>query len=430
MATVLHKSSKSDTALLLDRDTTTINVDLGPERQNLTSAGTYLSEANSARTAINAPRNLTVVLSMRSTDSGVIAQLGNAVTHSYRISLSASVISVSEAGVVRTSVTMPGLVAGFRKCLIHWSQRHEGASVVSELALYNFTTLAWAFSTATHAAATPVATDTLTVAAATSGASAYTGALSAITAVHIGRRFRSTTESAGDHVGDPAAPTITGVRRVPMLTGASTDLAIAGEGSFAGPSFLMAAAATRKADSRAVGGFVNVLPTTPVTEAVAPNPVRFYCDTPDGVAGYQLCIRYLFHGYLSPKVNSARVRIHVRAYDTLGGGATISPVRFRSYSLAHLPVGVADQPEMTYSRGPIASITTPSATGVWVDLGVVKLVREPSGLSYFALGFKIDSAVNEGVTFATGWQLNAITVDPFAADLSSGGYGDFDKEGG
>jgi hypothetical protein len=430
MATVLHKAAKSCTALLLDHDTTTINVDLGPERQNLTNAGTYLSEANSARTALNAPRNLTVVLNMRSTDSNVILQLGNAGTYSYRVSLAASVVSVAEAGVVRTSATMPGLVAGFRKCLIHWSQRLEGASVVSELALYNFVSATWAFSTATHAAATPVATDTLTVAAATSGASTYTGALSAITAVHIGRRFRSTTETAGDWVGDPAAPTITGLHRMPMLTGASTDLAIAGEGSFAGPSILMAAAATRKADSRAVGGFVNVLPTTPVTELVSPSPTRFYRATPDGVAGWQLCFRYLFHGYLSPKVNSARVRIHVRAYDTLGGGGTISPCRFRSFSLAHLPVGVPNQPDMTFSRGPIASIITPSATGVWLDLGICKLVREPSGLSYFALGFSIESAVNEGVTFSTGWLLNAITVDPFAADLSSGGFGDFDKEGG
>src|SRR5688572_892078 len=114
MATVLHKASKSDTALLLDRDTTTINVDLGPERVNLMNAGTYLTEASSARTAINAPRNLTVVLSMRSTDSGVVVQLGNAGTYSFRISLAASVISVAEAGVVRTSATMPGLVAGFR----------------------------------------------------------------------------------------------------------------------------------------------------------------------------------------------------------------------------------------------------------------------------------------------------------------------------
>jgi len=413
--------------LLLDIDTAAVNVDLGPERLNLTNAGTYLTEANSIRSALTAPRNVLVSVGMRTTDSGVILQLGTAVSYSYRISLSASVVSVFEAGFLRTSVTMPGLVAGFRKCLISWSQRVEGGNVVSELACYNFATLAWAFATATHTAATPVATDTLTVAAATSGAAAYTGGLSAFWAVHIGRRFRSTTECAGDFIADPAAPSITGLRRSPMLTGASTDLGIAGEGSFAGPSFLMAAAATRQADSRATGPFVNVLPTTPVTELVLSSPLRFYRPTPDAVAGYQLCIRYLFHGYLSPTVNAARARIHVRAYDTLGG-ATISPVRFRGFSIANLPVGVPNQPKLTWSRGAIVSVTTSSTTGVWVDLGVINLVRESSNLSYFALGFKIDSAVGEGVSFQTGWMLNAITVDPLTLDMSDGGNGD--TEGG
>lgn len=426
--TVLHKASKSDTALLIDIDTASVNVDLGPERLNLTNAGTYLTEANSARSALAAPRNVLVSVSMRSTDSGTISQLGNAGAYSYRISLSGSVVSVAEAGILRTSVTMPGLVAGFRKCLVAWSQRVEGANVVSELACFNFSTLAWAFATATHAAATPVATDTLTIAAATGGTSAYTGGLAAIWAVHIGRRHRSTTESSGDWVGDPAAPSITGLRRSPMLTGASSDLGIAGEGSFAGPSFIMAGAATRQADSRAVGPFVNVLPTTPFTEQVLSSPLRFYRPSPDAVSGWQLCIRYLWHGHLSPMVNAARARVHIRAVDVLGGGPTISPIRFRGFSIAHLPVGVPNQPKLTWSRGSIASVTSPNTNGTWIDLGIINLVREPSGLSYWALAFKIDAAVGEGVSFSTGWSLQAITVDPFTLDLSDGGYGD--TEGG
>lgn len=428
MPTTLHPGSKSCTTVLLDIASAAINVDLGPHRTSLTNAGTYLNEANSARSAIAAPRNVTVVASMRTSDSGTLLMLGGLVTYSYRITLSTGVISCAEDGILRVAVAMPGLTGSFRKCLVHWSQRVEGVNVVSELAVYNFSALTWAFATATHAAGTPSATDSLTVCAATSGASVYTGGLAAIAAVHIGRRFRTTTEAAGDWVGDPAPPTITGLRRTPALTGPAAELGFVSEGNFAGPGFLMAGAATRAADSRCVGPFVNIVTTTPTSELLVSTPVRFYRPTPDAASGWQLCVRYLWHGFLSPKTNAARVRAHIRGFDETHAGATISPIRFRGFSLAHLPVGLPNQPAMTWTRTGIASITSVSATGVWIDLGVLQLVREPSGLSYFALGFKLEPAVGEGTSFDTAWQLNAITVDPFTLDVGGGGNGD--TEGG
>lgn len=425
MPTALHRLSKSDTVLLLDAAVADIFVDLGPERTSLDDLTTWIEESPSARAAIAEPRNVSIVFDMGTDDAGTLLQLGNAVSYSYKITVLAGVVSVAEAGVTVASVDLPEPAKDPIPVLVHWSTRVEGSRVVTELAIYNYTDGLWAFTTATHAAATPVATDTLTIGAGFAGASPYTGGIAAVSAVHIGRRFHATTEAAEDWVSESTPPSFDGYDRTPLLTGASSDLAIAGEGSFAGPSLLWAGAATRQAAQRCVGPFVNARPVQPAAEYLPSFPAHFYRATPDGVTGWQWCVRYLWHGYLSPKVNVAQVRAHVRCYDTFGE-SVISPCRFRSYSIADLPVGVPG-PAMTYYRGSIVTVTSTSASGVWLDLGVVRLARSASGLSYFALGFFVDATEDEGDLYSTTWQLNALTVDPYAKNLDGGGDGDIDE---
>jgi hypothetical protein len=421
--TALHTASKSDTILLLDYATGDIFEDKGPERTNLDDQTTYLDETPSARAAVGAPRNITIKLQMQSGWSGVLLELGRgAGNYSYRVSLSAGVLSFAEETLLRAAVTVPGLTGSDRLVLINWSQRVEGANVIDEIAVGNLTTGEWAFGRGSHTALVPVSTDDLTVSAAAGGASTYTGTIAAYQGVHIGRRLRTAAEAFEDWGTLSAVPTFDGFARDPLLTGSASELVIANEGSLTGPSYLLSGAATRQAAQRGVGAFVNLSIRSPNAELIAASPVRFYKATPDGVAGWQWCIRYLWHGYLSPKVNVARVRIHVRAYDSMGGGATISPVRFRSYSIADLPLNGAPS-VMTYNRGAITSITAVSVAGVWVDLGLVTLSRDAKGLSYFALGFLIDSEGKEGITFVTAWKLNAITVEPYAKDLAEGGKG-------
>lgn len=422
--TIWPSNSKADTALYLDADLADIFEDYGPERTNLVDQSTYADEANSARTAIDAPRNITVKLRMRSGWSGTIIELGNAVAYSWRILLSGGLVYALEGGSIRAAVNVPG-AAVEETVLIHWSTRMSGASVVSELAVYNYDQDAWAFVTATHADATPTATHKLTVAARFGGAGAYSGGLGAILAVHIGRRFHSTAEASEDWVLKSTPATFTGYDRSPVLTGPAAELAIAGEGSLAGPSLIWAGAATRQAANRTTGPFVNATITTPAAEYNTNYPAQFYRPTPDSWG--LLCIRYLWHGYLGPRVNVARVRIHVTAYDLFGGG-TISPLRFRSYSIANLPTGPnADM--MTFHRGAVVSLTSPSAAGgEWIDLGLVRLARSSSGLSFFALGFLLASTASEGAIYSTTWELNAITVDPFAKSLDDGGQGDIDEK--
>ncbi|MBA3546009.1 MAG: hypothetical protein H0T76_05980 [Nannocystis sp.] len=238
-------------------------------------------------------------------------------------------------------------------------------------------------------------------------------------------RAGGTSESWG---AESAPSTFTGYDRGPFLTGPAEEFGIASEGALTGPSLIWAGAATRQAGQRGVGPFVNLNIGSPAVEGVTADPVHFYRDAPDG-GGWQWCQRYHYHGDLSPKVNVAVVRIHVRAYDLFdSGGAVISPVKFRSYSVADLPLNGSPK-ALTYYRGPITTVTTTSLAGEWLDLGTVRLARGDAGLSYFMLGFFIDVDPDEGVLFSTKWILNAISVVPFAKDLSGGGFGgDIDKE--
>lgn len=423
MPTALHRLSKSDTVLLLDAAVADIFVDLGPERTSLDDLTTWIEESPSPRAALGAPRNVAMVVSLAADDTGILLHMGDAVGFSYRILVTDGVITVYDGSSLSCEMPSPSKTPAL--VLIHWSTRIDGTSIVNELAIYNFTSESWAFASATHAGATQNPAHTLTIGAGFGGSTAYSRGLGAILAVHIGRRFHATTEAAEDWVSESTPPAFDGYDRTPLLTGASSDLAIAGEGSFAGPSLLWAGAATRQAAQRCVGPFVNARPVQPAAEYLPSFPAHFYRATPDGVTGWQWCVRYLWHGYLSPKVNVAQVRAHVRCYDTFGE-SVISPCRFRSYSIADLPVGVPG-PAMTYYRGSIVTVTSTSASGVWLDLGVVRLARSASGLSYFALGFFVDATEDEGNLYSTTWQLNALTVDPYAKNLDGGGDGDIDE---
>lgn len=426
--TALHANSKSDTAVLLDSASVALYVDHGPERTDLTDLTTYLEEAPSARSAIDAPRNITAKVIMRSTSDGHILELGTAAkVYSYKITMpNPGEVVCAEAGLVRATLNVPGLSGVDSTILINWSQRIEGSNVVDDVAIGNLTTGAWVFASGSHAASTPVSSHTLTIGATYGGTGNYSGGIAGIKAVHIGRRFHSATEATEDWDTQSSAPAFDGLDRTPVLTDNAATFTIAAEGNLCGPAYLLTGAATRQAAQRNVGSLVNVHINTPYGERVASSPARFYRPTPDGVAGYQWCVRYLWHAYIGLKVNVAQVRIFVRAYDLIAN-ATISPVRFRAYSVAGLPLNGQPSP-LTYYRGAIVSLTTSDSIGQWVDLGVLRLARDDAGLSYFCLGFKIDSAVGEGAGFITTWKLDAITVDPYVKTLSGGIGGDLDKE--
>lgn len=424
MTTALHRLSKSDTVILLDAALADLFVDHGPERTSLDDLTTWFEESPSPRAAISAPRNVAILVNMAADDTGILLRMGDAGSLGYRVYVADGVVYVSDGSSVECEMPEPSKTPAI--ILIHWSTRlDDSGDIVNELALYNFTAGLWTFASGTHAPATQNPAHTLTIGAGLGGSTAYSRGVGAIYAVSIGRRFHSTTEAAEDWVNESTPPAFDGRDRTPLLTGAD-DLGIASEGMLAGPSLLWAGAATRQAAQRCVGPFVNARPAVPATEYVTGYPLQFYRATPDGATGWKWCIRYLWHGYLSPKVNVAQVRAHVRCVD-LFGNEVISPVRFRSFSVAGLPTGEPG-PAMTYYRGPIVSVTTPAPAGEWLDLGVVRLARSASGLSYFALGFLVDATEDEGAEYDTIWHLSALTVDPYTKDLETGGHGDVDEK--
>lgn len=415
--TDLHRNSKSSSAILLDSALSDIFVDLSRERTSLSEGAGYLYENPSARTAIDAPRSVSFTVDLVTDSSGVMVFHGDAGGYGYRVSIAAGVISCAAGGVVQVSATVPGLSGVSGLVLVHWAARPYDGSVRSELALYNFTTEEWAVVGATHAAVATTASHNLVIGAAHAGGSAFSGGFDDIHTLRIDRRFVATTEAARDFVADVTPPTLTGESREPFPTGPAEQLEIVNDGNLAGPSYLIAGAATRQADQRLVGPFVNLTINDPPFELVVTDPPQWYRASPDGWG--QWCIRYLWHGYLSPQVNVAHVRVHVRVAEG-DSGETTSPVRFRAYSAANILEGKP----LAYYRTAAHSILAPNGAGAWVDLGELKLRREPSGLSYIALGFLIDATEDEGVEYSTGWKLNAITVDPYSRDLGGGGVGD------
>ncbi|HEY0132434.1 MAG TPA: hypothetical protein VGB85_00105 [Nannocystis sp.] len=399
-------------------------VDVSEQRTSITNNTSYVSETASARTAIAAPRTICVVVDMTSTSSGRLIQHGSgASAYGYAINKTGTSIACAENNLGRITVTVPGLTAVARKVLVHWAQRVEGASVVSECAVYNFFTLEWNFGSAVHAAYAPLATDKLTIGASSTGSSAYSLSMTAFHAVSIGRRFHSTTETSLDFVSTPTPPTMLGRRRTPLPTGVAASLAIVGDGQFAGPQYLMALAATRESDSRLVTPLVNIVVANPTSEVLAPT-ARYKRAAP-GAPTYRLSTRWLWCAVPGPKVNAARCRIHVAVTGTGG----VCPIYFRLYSLANLPMGQVNPPQLVSYFSPTVSIAASTgAAGVVLDLGMVRLARDDAGLT--ALALALDFNHGGGDAFATNVKIRAVSIEPYSADLSGGGFGDVDdKEG-
>jgi len=295
--------------------------------------------------------------------------------------------------------------------------------VLSEVAVYNFVTGEWAFGSAVHAAFTTTTTHTFTIGAVTAGAQLYTLGITAIHSVAVGRRFHSTTESNIDFAVPPTPPAMPGRRRSPLPTGPSSEIAITGDGHFAGPQYLMALASTRESDSRLVTPLVNLVIANPYSEVVTPT-ARYHRLAP-GTTTYRFNTRWLWHAWPGDKVNAARCHIHVAVTGTGG----VCPIYFRVYSLANLPMGQKNAPPLVwYSTTTVSIVASTGAAGAWLDLGILRLARDDDGLTALALALDFNHGL--GDSYVTNVKVRAVTIEPFSADLSGGGMGDVDEKKG
>ena len=234
MTTAISTYAKPDTVLLLDMVATDPWIDLSQHRTNLADNTTYVSEANSARTALDAPREIAIVVTVESGEEGILAQLGDAGGYSWRVRISGDVVEVAENALLRASADLPAVSKSPLAFLIHWSTHPDGVSGVRhELAVYNFDAGEWAHAQATTGAGTMDATDTLTIGAGYSGAAPFDGGIAALGKVRVGRRFHSGCEAAEDFVAETTPPAVTMVRRGAPLVPDRSTLDIADDGAFA-----------------------------------------------------------------------------------------------------------------------------------------------------------------------------------------------------
>lgn len=214
MTTAISSYAKPDTVLLLDMLATDPWIDLSQHRTDLADNTTYVSESSSARTALGAPREIAIVVTVESGQEGILAQLGDAGGYSWRVRISADMVEVAENSILRASVELPSASKSAQAYLIHWSIHEDGVGGVRhELAVCNLDTEEWDHAQATTGAGTMDATDTLTIGAGYSGASPFDGGLAAIGKVRIGRRHHSGCEAAEDWLGLTTPPAMTQVRR-------------------------------------------------------------------------------------------------------------------------------------------------------------------------------------------------------------------------
>lgn len=415
--TVFSRLSKACTTFLSEPNgagAAALIVDVSQERTNLTNNATYASESSSARNAIDAPRSISVVVDMRSTDLRPLVELGAAGSYSYQVTSNAGLVLVNENNSPVTSVTVPGLIATFRKVLIHWAVRPAELGNVHELSVYNFVTGAWAYSTAAVVSFTPNAGHTLTIGASFGGASPYTGGLTAFHVVRIGRRFVTGTEAKEDFVEEATPPVMEGRNRSPLLTGISSELMIASAGEFAGPQYLLALAATRQADSRFMSPLVNVVHRDPAIEDNSFAPSRYYRRAPDDPE-YRFCARYLWHAPVS-MANRARCRVHVEAYNVGGPGDPICPLYFRVYSIEDFLSDVEANYNIQKWRhtGTHKPFDEPTGSpGIWVDLGSVKLLTNGARFTALTLAFSFNLDDGDILEGQTAFKVKAVTIEPY-----------------
>lgn len=423
MTTPISSYAKPDTVVLLDTSAGDIFVDGSQYRANLTDNTTYVDEPYSARVAFRAPREIAIVVSASSDNSGVLAELGNAGGYSWRVKINASnEVEVAEESILRASVELPALSKDAVDYLIHWSMHITTAGYVRhELAVYNFDADEWAHAQATHSESFASSGHTLTVGAAFGGADAYDGGLAAISKFRVGRRFHSLTEAAEDWIGLTTPPAVTMVRRSAPLVPDRWSTDLAQEGAFAGPAYLWSGHAFEQADRRLVSPLVNLRVHDPISirhDAATQATTESWWRLAPGSSTMYLALPYLFACPVPGKVNRAHVRLFVR--QTIEIGEETAEVRYRAFSMAGLPLVGEPIPALSYRRTAIATCAVNhggTGMGEWLDLGALTLQVDAWGMTWIAVGIEFDEdSLRVGDTRA---HIHAVTVEPYA--VASGG---------
>lgn len=418
MPTAISRLSKPDTLYLAEPDgagAAALATDLSEARINITNGTTYAYENSSARTAVDAPRAIEVVVDATASDSGILVQHGNAGGYGYRMRINAtSQVEIAEGGVLLARASLPSVGAVAQRYAIGWSTFEIPGGVRSELTVICIDTAEVEFAFAEHVASSTSASDTLTVAAGIGGSSAYSGGVAAFHKVRISARHHSQVEVHEDLVAQRTPPTVTEARRAPPLVLDRSSLLVADDGAFIGPAQLMAGASFRDSERRLIGSLVNMRSASPMLISnIYSAP---WWRLAPGETTYRMCISYLWCSPVPPTCNRARVRIFVRQGCT--GYAESVPFKWRAYSISGLPLANAnDEPPMQALAYRTATVSLEAqhvvGDGEWVDLGALKLARDAFGLTFIALAVNIDDdAPSEQADLSYAY-VSAFVADPY-----------------
>lgn len=418
MPTILDRNSKADTMFLglkADGGPADMAVDQSQERTDLTDNTTYLQETSSARLAITYPRELSVCFTKKTGDAGILVNHGtsNGVSWTYRMRVSGNDLDCSENGVLRVSVTLPGVAGTDRRFLAHWSTRQDlfdPTKVRSELSVYNFTTGVWAHAFATHSAATTNVAWDFNVGGYGAGTLAYD--VGDMDTVRVGKRFHSQAEAHEDWVAESTKPDLLGRVRDAALPIAA-DIGI--EGEFAGPAYLWAGATARDVDRRLVSPLVNVrLPSEFViakADYLDSGSRRLYRTAP-GDPQFYLAAQHWWYVPVPPHMNKARVRIFVRMFTVDEGPCSMI---FKAVSWANFPFAgePAKTPVIYRTGGTFLSEDHASGGGEWVELGDLHLARDEFGCTSICIAHSFEFGVDSEAADDTRFAVLAVTVEPY-----------------
>lgn len=422
-----NRNSKADTRLLCTQ-ALDLFVDQSQWAGDLDDQTTYLT-STSTRLAVRSPREISVVASIGTLDTGVILNWGNVAgtVYIYRITIGVggAVVFGHDSATLAT-ILPPNISGTARNYLIHWSTDYDdfAGTYFSQIAIFDMTGgTAWKHSRVTHTQPpAPAGEQQFNLLGYGAGVSEFSGGLSDIASVRIGCRFHTTTEAREDWITESSTPDTVGVRPEVELAPLSTVFydadpdtdvgdAVLDPETLAGPAEWLAAVNAAAHRKRLYSPMLNVQPRSSAGLLRATfEPVNFHRDQ----QGLKWTPQFAWRRPVPRLATAARVWVHVQTY-LAGGAPGGSEIEFflRVWMLPSLPTSVADQKPDGWRAVPIQTCTTNhTSTGVgeWIDLGELSLTGYFKEPQYFLLAYGFGDGTGSSYQRA---RIKQVVVDPY-----------------
>lgn len=423
---MFNRNSKADTRFLGDSDLGDLFSDQSQWAGDLADNTTYYTSTD-ARLAVRSPRELAMVVEVKSDDAGILLHWGktDGTQYIYKIAANgAGSIQFSDSGSLLALVPLPGVTGTASPYLIHWSTDYDPVRETwySELALCRLATGAWEVRWVEHAQ--PQATQIgwqLNVIGYGAGLSPFSGGVAAFRQIRIGCRYHSTTEAKEDWVDESTSPIVTGYAPPVELAPTSglayepdqdSDIgdAILDPETFAGPSEWITALHSGAMRQRLYGPILNVIcPSPQATIEHPPVPANLFrqVGTSRWAGIHHLWIRPV---PIPPGQGGlyARVRVHVQTWVAAGAPPGTTPrleVELRSSSSVSMEASTST---------PVTTCTTDhTSTGIgeWLELGELPIQVKPGfGITFLNLTVSLGLDAHTGVAYRRA-RIKAVTAD-------------------